>query len=388
MTIPLVNLQRQHEEMYSEIRAAIEGVIERGDFILGSEVQAFEDSFATFCQVRHCIGVGSGLDALTLALKGLDIGPGDEVITTANTFAATALAVVHAGATPVLVDHDPETYTLDPKRLSVAVTSHTKAIVPVHLYGHPADMDAIQTIADEHRLYVIEDACQAHGASYKGRRCGSLGDAAAFSFYPSKNLGAMGDAGAIVTNNDKLADRLRAARNYGASVKHRHTHRGLNSRLDNMQAAVLQAKLQYLDEWNDRRRWLAAQYGQLLQDVPGIMLPVERGQIEHVYHLFVIRCESRDALLVHLRDRSIAAAVHYPVPLHRQEAMDRACIIPQPLVNTETFADQILSLPLCPYTTLDDVETVVHEVKTGIAKLAAQQSRVSTGPAYGFRPSS
>lgn len=370
MAIPLVNLHRQHEELYDAIREAFDGVVDRGDFILGSEVQAFEDEFAAYCETKHCIGVGSGLDALTLAMKGLGIGPGDEVITVANSFVATALAITQTGATPVLVDHEADTYTLNPKRLSAAVTLRTRAIVPVHLYGHPADMAAIRTIADEHGLLVIEDACQAHGARYEGSRCGSLGHAAAFSFYPGKNLGALGDGGAVVTNDDSLAQWIRAARNYGATVKHRHAVRGVNSRLDSIQAAILRVKLRYLDDWNATRRWLAAQYCELLGELD-VILPTERDNAEHVYHLFVIRCPRRDEVLRQLQERGIGAAVHYPVPIHRQVAFGRGCMIPNPPHNTDAFSDQLLSLPLCPFTTLDDVETVAEELKTALGALAA-----------------
>lgn len=387
MAIPLVNLRRQHEDLHDELHAAMNDVIKRGDFILGSEVEAFENEFAAYCEAKHCVAVGSGLDALTLTLKGLGIGRGDEVITVANTFIATALSIKHAGATPVLVDHDPDTYTLNPRRLSAAVTSRTRAIVPVHLYGHPADMDGIQTIADEHGLTVIEDAAQAHGARYKGRRCGSLGKAAAFSFYPGKNLGAMGDGGAVVTSDDSLAQWLRAARNYGSTVKHRHAIRGYNSRLDTIQAAVLRVKLRYLDEWNTRRRWLASQYAELLADAD-LVLPQEgwdspagngghtgspvgnrchmesesHSCVEPVYHLFVIRCAERDALVRHLVERGIGAGIHYPIPIHRQVAFGRGCGVTKPLTHTETFCDQILSLPICPFLSLDDVEDVAHEV--------------------------
>ncbi len=366
MTIPLVNLQTQHEEMYDEMRSVVQGVMDKGQFVLGPEVDAFEEEFAAYCEVKHCIGVGSGLDAVTLALKGLGLGPDDEVITTSNTFIATALAIKHAGATPVFVDHDPSTYTLDPKRLSAAITSRTKAIVPVHLYGHPADMDAIRVIADEHGLLVIEDAAQAHGARYKGRRCGSFGAAAAFSFYPGKNLGAMGDGGAVVTNDDDLAQWLRAARNYGSTVRYRHSIQGFNSRLDSIQAAVLRVKLRHLDEWNATRRWLASQYCELL-DGSGVILPSERGDVEHVYHLFVLRCERRDEVLNYLRERGIGAAIHYPIPIHRQVAFGRGCLVPHHLDNTESIADQLLSIPICPFLTLDDVETVAHELYAALA---------------------
>lgn len=374
MVIPLVNLRRQHDELRDELRDAIDHVIDQGDFILGSEVENFEAEFASYCEAKHCVAVGSGLDALTLAMKGLGIGPGDEVITAANTFVATALAIKQAGAIPVLVDHEADTYNLDPRRLPAAVTARTKAILPVHLYGHPADMDAVRMIADEHGLFVIEDACQAHGARYKGRRCGSLGNAAAFSFYPGKNLGAMGDGGAVVTDDDSLARWLRAARNYGSTAKYRHAIRGVNSRLDTIQAAVLRVKLRYLDEWNATRRWLAAQYGELLAE-SDVILPGERDDVEHVYHLFVIRARHRDALLNRLHERGIGAGIHYPTPIHRQVAFGRGCITESPLANTDTLCDELLSLPMCPYLTLDDVGTVAGEVQAGLASLADRRTQ-------------
>ena len=377
MAVPLVNLQRQHDELGDELRDAIDRVIERGDFVLGTQVDAFEKEFADYCETKHCITVGCGLDALTLALKGMDVGAGDEVITAANTFAATVLAIQNAGATPVLVDHDPDTYTLDPRRLTSAITSRTKAIIPVHLYGHPADMDTIQAIAAEHNLMVLEDACQAHGARYKGRRCGSLGNAAAFSFYPSKNLGAMGDGGAVVTDDDELANWLRSARNYGTTSKYRHLIRGVNSRLDTMQASVLRVKLRYLDEWNATRGWLAAQYCELLGEVQGIVLPTEKGDIEHVYHLFVLRCEGRDELMRHLLKQGIGVGIHYPIPIQEQDAFKRNCFVPVPPVNTDTYAGTILSLPMCPYMTLDDVEEVVQEIRSGLAARTTPASKSS-----------
>ncbi|UCE60883.1 MAG: DegT/DnrJ/EryC1/StrS family aminotransferase [Phycisphaerales bacterium] len=359
--IPLVNLKALHEELREEIDGAIGAVVTRGDFILGSEVQAFEKAFADYCGVKHCIGVGSGLDALTLAMKGFGIGPGDEVITAGNTFIATALAVHHVGAMPVLVDQNPATYNLDPRRLSSAITSRTKAIVPVHLYGQPADMETIQTIAREHDLLVIEDAAQAHGARFKGKRAGSMGNAAAFSFYPGKNLGAIGDGGCVVTNEDDLAQWLRAVRSYGSLVKYEHSLRGFNTRLDTIQAATLRVKLQHLDEWNEARRRHAQRYKELLASSP-VALPQEEEDCEHVYHLFVVRCGNRDELLHHLNELGIGAAIHYPLPIHKQEAFRRRCLVPQPLVHTEAFSDELLSLPLCPRLTDQQLETVAQEV--------------------------
>jgi len=370
-SIPLVNLQRQHEFLRGEMRSAMDGVLDRGDFILGREVAAFESEFAAYCGAKHCIGVGNGMDALTLALKAMGIGPGDEVITAGNTFIATALAIHHVGATPVLVDHEPDSYNLDSRRLTSAITSRTKAILPVHLYGRPADMYAIRAVANEHEIDVIEDACQSHGAKYKGRRTGSLGRAAAFSFYPGKNLGGLGDGGAIVTNDDGVADWLRATRNYGSKVKYQHTHRGLNSRLDSLQAAVLRAKLRRLDEWNNRRASLAERYGNLLRSTCGsaITLPLSArdGEYNSAHHLFVIRCANRDHVLGHLKARGIEAGVHYPIPIHLQEAMAGQCVIPKPLRNTEACADEILSLPLCPFITETEVDFVAKEVAAAVS---------------------
>ena len=361
MSIPLVNLRRQHEALQSDLQAAVERAMGKGDFILGSEVAAFEEEFAAYCEAKHCVGVGSGLDALTLALKGVGIGPGDEVITTANTFIATALSIVHAGATPVLVDHDPQTYNLDPRTLTSAITSRTKAIVPVHLYGLPADMDTIRAIADEHGIVLIEDAAQAHGARYKGQRCGALGRAASFSFHPEQNLGAMGDGGAVVTDDDDLAQWLRAARHYGSHMKHRYSIRGFSSRLDNLQAAVLRVKLRHLDQWNRRRRELAHQYRDRLSG-SGIVLPMERNDRQHVYHLFVVRSSMRDVLYDRLNDRGIGAGLHYPIPIHRQQALGRRCVVPRSLSHADRFCHELISLPLCPFLAEQEVDLIAQVV--------------------------
>lgn len=361
-SIPLVNLRRQHEQLHAELQAAFDRAVRAGDLILGSEVTAFEEEFAAYCGAKHCVGVASGLDALTLALRGMGVGSGDEVITAANTFIATALAIIHAGATPVLIDHDPMTYNLDWRQLSAAITTRTKAIVPVHLYGHPADVDPIQMIADEHGLLLIEDAAQAHGARYKGKRCGSLGHAAAFSFYPGKNLGALGDGGAVVTNDADLAGWLRQARNYGSRIKYHHSTVGWNTRLDNLQAAILRIKLRRLDEWNTIRREHAARYGELLA-ASGLVLPAECEHAEHVYHLYAIRCPQRDALLAKLQQRGIGAGIHYPVPIHRQEGLRGRCVIPDPLVHTERFSHELLSLPICPHLTPGELEYAAEALR-------------------------
>jgi dTDP-4-amino-4,6-dideoxygalactose transaminase len=362
MNIPLVNLPRQHQQLGEELRAAIDRVLERNDFILGSEVEAFESEFAAYCGVKHCIGVANGLDALTLALRACGVQPGDEVITAANTFIATALAIQQAGAIPVLVDHDPDTYNLDPRKLSAAITPRTRAIIPVHLYGQPAEMDLIRTIASEHDLSVIEDACQAHGARYHGRRCGSLGRAAAFSFYPAKNLGALGDGGAVCTNDDELAEWVRTARNYGSRVKYHHTARGWNSRLDTLQAAALRVKLRYLDAWNERRRRLARMYRDILSHFE-VALPEVIEDVEHVFHLFVIRSTKRDELMAHLKMQGVFTQIHYPIPIHRQPAFARGCLTPASLAHTESAVNEILSLPLCPFTKETEVEYVATQIR-------------------------
>ncbi len=372
MAIPLINLKRQHEALRHEIDTAISEVISRGDFILGEAVHTFEQQFAQYCETKHCIGVSSGLDAITLTLKGLGIGQGDEVITQANTFIATALGIYHAGATPVLVDHDPHTYNLDPTQLVSAITSKTKAIMPVHLYGQPAQMDSIRAIADEHGLLVIEDAAQAHGARFDGKRCGSLGRAACFSFYPGKNLGAFGDGGAIVTDDDELADWLRTARNYGAKSKYENIIPGYNNRLDTIQAAILRVKLQHLDTWNKARHQFAARYLDLLKD-SDVVLPTTLENVEHVYHLFVVRCGNRDEVLEALKDEDIFAGVHYPQPIHTQEALRHNCIVPRQLANTASFCDELLSLPICPFITGREIDTVA-----AIVSRVARPSKTST----------
>ncbi len=360
--IPLVNLHRAHDELGDEIRQAIDRVIRGSDFILSSEVEAFEQEFAAYCGAKHCVGVASGLDALTLTLTGLGVGKGDEVITAANTFVATALAIARVGATPVLIDHEASTYNLDPRRLTAAITRRTKAIIPVHLYGQPADMDPITAIAEEHGLAVIEDACQAHGALYKGRRCGSLAKAAAFSFYPSKNLGALGDAGAVVTDDDDLAQWLRTARNYGSKEKYHHILAGWNSRLDGVQAAVLRIKLRHLDRWNQRRRQLADVYRTLLIGAE-VILPALQDAGEHVYHLFVIRTSHRDAMLARLQADGIGAAIHYPIPIPSQEAFRHRCLVPGPLAHAADGCGQILSLPMCPYLSEAEAEVIAEAVR-------------------------
>jgi dTDP-4-amino-4,6-dideoxygalactose transaminase len=315
MKIPFVDLQSQYQSIKEEADAAVLAVMGRGDFILGQAVSEFEKEFARYCEADHCVGVDSGYSALELILRGYGIGPDDEVITAANTFVATALAISNTGATPVLVDMDPETYNIDPSRIEAAITPRTRAIMPVHLYGQPADMDPIMAIAAEHDLKVIEDAAQAHGARYKGRRTGSLGHAAGFSFYPGKNLGAYGDGGAVVTDDEELADRVRMLRNLGMRVKYHHEIKGFNHRLDTMQAAVLRVKLPHLDKWNEGRRRVAARYAKALAELP-VITPYAPSHVEPVYHLDVIRIQNRDALMEKLGEAGIASGLHYPIPIH------------------------------------------------------------------------
>src|SRR5881394_176684 len=319
LQVPFVDLAAQYSTIEGEINEATSRVIQQTDFILGREVSLFEEEFAAFSEARYAVGVDSGTSALELALRAFDIGPGDEVITAANSFIASALGVSHAGAKPVLVDVDPYTYTLDVTAIERAITRRTKAIIPVHLYGHPAHMDPIRQLADQHRLVVIEDACQAHGASYKGKRVGSLGHAAAFSFYPGKNLGAYGDGGMVVTKDRKIANRLEMLRNYGQKEKYKHLFRGYNRRLDTMQAAILRVKLKYLEKWNAARRWNAKLYQKHLEG-SGVVVPGEAGGAESVWHLYVIRTERRDALKEHLVIKGINASIHYPIPIHLQPA--------------------------------------------------------------------
>lgn len=362
MNIPFVDLKSQYETIKDEVNQAIGGVLTRTDFILGQAVTDFEENFAQYCEVSHAVGVDSGYSALELILRAYEIGPGDEVITAANTFVATALAISTVGAKPVLVDADPDTYNLDPTQLEAAITKKTRAILPVHLYGHPADMDSILSVAHTHNLLVFEDACQAHGARYKGRRAGSLGDAAAFSFYPGKNLGAYGDGGAVVTNNPAVAHRVRLLRNLGQRAKYDHQIKGYNHRLDTLQAAVLGVKLPYMDQWNASRRQAAALYDELLADLPIISPPVANWA-EPVYHLYVVRLENRDALQTHLTEAGIASGMHYPVPIHMQASYQELGYKQGDFPVTEKLAGEILSLPIFPELNSEKVHYVVSAIR-------------------------
>ena len=355
--IEFLNLKRVNAPYEAAIKAAIQRVLDSGWYILGQETEAFEREFAAYCGVDHCIGVANGLDALHLILRAYGIGPGDEVIVPSNTFIATWLAVSQTGAMPVPVEPNARTYNLDPALLEAAITPRTRAIMPVHLYGQPADMDAINQIARQHGLRVIEDAAQAHGARYKGRRTGSLGDAAGFSFYPGKNLGALGDGGAITTNDAELAGALRKMRNYGSSVKYQHDMVGYNSRLDELQAAVLRVKLAYLDRDNETRRGVASEYIKALA-CTSLTLPLVPAEMEPVWHLFVVGTSQREAVQAHLLSKKIGSMVHYPIACHRQGAYAGSVCPSLPLA--ERLQDQVLSLPMAPYLTGLDVKAIAE----------------------------
>lgn len=357
--IPFLDLKPLYLEIKDELDAAYRRVMESGWYILGQEVEAFEKEFADYCGVKHCIGVGNGLEALHLIIRAMGIGPGDEVIVPANTYIATWLAVTYAGATPVPVEPDERTYNIDSNRIEEAITPRTRAILPVHLYGQPADMDPILEIAQRHNLKVIEDAAQAHGAKYKSKRTGGLGNAAGFSFYPGKNLGAFGDGGAVTTNDDALAASIRILRNYGSHKKYYNECKGFNSRLDELQAAFLCVKLKKLDEWNRRRQHIADVYLKEFKGIEQIILPYVPQWAEPVWHLFVIRTPKRDDLQKHLEQNGIQTMIHYPVPPHKQQAYSEMNQLNLPI--TERIHQEVLSLPMGP-TMNDDVSAVVKTV--------------------------
>jgi dTDP-4-amino-4,6-dideoxygalactose transaminase len=361
VNVPFIDLKTQHRALRDELNQAMQRVMERADFALGEDVVRFEEEFAAFCGTRYAVGVDSGLSALELSLRALEIGPGDEVIVPAHTFIATAAAVTFAGAQPILVDVDPTTYNMDVAQIEAAITPRTRAIIPVHLYGLPAQMDAILQVADKHGLAVIEDACQAHGAHYKGRRVGSLGHASAFSFYPTKNLGGCGDGGMMVTDDAQVAEQVRAVRNCGQRVKGRHELPPFNHRLDTLQAAILRVKLRYLEGWNEARRRNAALYTKLLAG-NGVVTPVEASDSVHVYHLYVVRTPQRDALQAHLRKQGIGTGIHYPIPIHLQPFYAQSGFRRAQFSVTEQLCDEILSLPMFPEMTAEQVQYVATQV--------------------------
>jgi dTDP-4-amino-4,6-dideoxygalactose transaminase len=361
LTIPLIDLQAQHASIRAELDDAIRAVMAHGRFVAGPEVQLFEERFAEHCDARHCVGVSSGTDALTLALRASGVGPGDEVITTALTFIATVESIVEVGATPVLVDPDPSTALLRVEQVEAAITERTAALVPVHLYGQPVDLAAFRSLADRRGLLLVEDAAQAHGATWNDSTVGSLGSAATFSFFPGKNLGALGDAGAVVTGDATLAERMRSLRDHGRADKHRHDELGVNARLDTLQAAVLNVKLKHLDRWTGERRTHAAAYDAAFDEIPGVDPIRVEAPASSVYHQYVVRVSDRDAALATLRELGVAAGVHYRVPLHRQPALlgvADSCDCP----NAERLAGEVLSLPVYPELTERDRQTVVDAV--------------------------
>lgn len=361
--IPLVDLKAQYDSIKDEIDAAIARVIQNTNFIGGKEVSAFEEAFAAFQHTKRCVGVASGTAAIFLALKVLGIGEGDEVITTPHTFIATVEPVEALGAKPVFVDIDPVTFNIDPDKIEAAITPRTRAILPVHLYGQLAPMDRIMEIARRHNLVVVEDAAQAHGAEYKGKRAGNWGDIAVFSFYPGKNLGAYGDGGAICTNDDTLADKIAKLRDHGRTSKYAHDEIGYGERLDSLQAAILGAKLPHLQDWNDARRRVADYYTQTLRGLQGVRTPSEMPDARHIYHVYCITVNgNRDAILADLKARGIEAGIHYPIPLHLQAALAHHGGREGDFPNTEHAAKSILSLPIYPELTTEQMNRVVEEL--------------------------
>lgn len=346
MKVPFLDLKAQYELIREEISCVLQDVLDNTAFAGGPFVAQFEKEFASFCQTQEAIGVGNGTDALWAAMLGLGIGPGDEVITAPNTFIATAEAISFCGAKPVFVDIDEHTYTISPSLIEAAITSRTRAILPVHLYGQPADMDPIMKIAKRDGLFVIEDACQAHGAEYKGQRTGSVGDAGCFSFYPGKNLGAYGEAGAVTTNNAELADKVRAFRDHGQRKKYYHSIIGWNARMDGFQGAVLSVKLKYLSKWNEDRNKNAKIYNKLLAEVNGVMTPKKADYAKHVYHIYTIRIKNRDELIKTLAEKGIFCGIHYPVPLHLQDAYKSLGYKKGDFPVAEKCAEEIVSLPM------------------------------------------
>jgi dTDP-4-amino-4,6-dideoxygalactose transaminase len=365
MQVPLVDLKAQYATIKPEIDAAIQRVVDNSSFILGQEVTDFEETFAQYVGAAGAVGVASGTAALYLAFQACGIGPGDEVITTAHTFIATSEAISQTGATPVFVDIDPQTYNIDPNRVLEAITPRTKALLPVHLYGQPAPLEPLEEIARGHKLWLIEDAAQAHGAEYHEQRCGSIGDLACFSFYPGKNLGAYGDAGAVTGNDPSLLERVRKLRDHGRTSKYEHEEIGFGERLDALQAAILRAKLPHLESWTEARRRNARMYDEMLADCE-VLRPYESPDSRHVWHLYVIRSQKRDAVLAHLKQKGIGAAIHYPVPLHRQPAYLKRGYGQLCLPKTEAAATEVLSLPMYPELSTEQINYVVEAVKEAI----------------------
>jgi len=360
VNVPFLDLRASCLELKPELDEAIARVLDSGWYILGSEVEAFECEFAEYCESDFAVGVGNGLDALHLALLAMDVGPGDEVIVPSNTYIATWLAVSQCGATPVPVEPNELTYNIDPDKIEDAITPRTKVILPVHLYGQPADLDPILAIARKHGLKVLEDGAQAHGARYKGKRIGGHGGAVAWSFYPGKNLGALGDGGAVTTNDPELSDRIRMLRNYGSRVKYENEIAGFNSRLDPLQAAVLRVKLKYLDEWNSRRKSIAKQY---ISNLTSVSLPYIPEWGDPAWHLFVVRTKQREEMQNQLLDSGIGTVIHYPIPPHLQQAYATLKFKHGDFPIAEAMANEVLSLPIGPHLDMDSALSVVNIIK-------------------------
>jgi dTDP-4-amino-4,6-dideoxygalactose transaminase len=363
MKVPFLDLRQQYWSIKDEVSAGVQQVMDSCRFVLGENVNSFEKEFASFCGTEYAVGVANGTDALRLALLACGIGKGDEVITAPNTFIATTEAISQTGAKIVFVDINSSTYNIDVFRIEGAINEKTKAIVPVHLFGQPADMNPIMKIARKYNLKVIEDACQAHGAEYKGKKVGSIGDAGCFSFYPSKNLAAFGDGGLVVSNGNKIAYKMKMLRDHGQIKKYEHLLEGYNSRLDEMQAAILRVKLKRLDEWNKLRRKNASIYNDLLEDVDEVVMPSEAEYAKHVYHLYVIRTHRRDELQDWLKSKGVGTGLHYPIPVHLQKAYEYLGYKEGDFPVTEDCAKQILSLPMFPELTQKEIEKVVTEIK-------------------------
>jgi len=362
--IPFVDLKAQYDSIKDEIDEVIQNVLDDTSFIMGEELKKFEEEFALFCDVKYAIGVANGSDALILALKACGIGKGDEVITVPHTFISTAEAISNVGGKVVFVDIEPKTYTIDISKIEEKINEKTKAIIPVHLYGQPANMDPIMRLAKKYNLKVIEDAAQAHGAEYEGEKVGSIGDVSCFSFYPGKNLGAYGDAGIVVTDNEEIAEKVKLLRNHGRiTKKYEHKIEGYSSRLDNLQAAILRVKLRYLNKWNESRRENAKKYNELLNNISGITTPYEADYAKHVYHLYVIRAENRDKLREELRSKGIATGIHYPIPLHLQLAYNYLGYKRGDFPITEEASQKILSLPMFAELTGVQIEEIVKIIK-------------------------
>jgi dTDP-4-amino-4,6-dideoxygalactose transaminase len=370
MNVPFVDLKAQYAAIREEIDPAIRQVIDATAFSGGPFVERFEEEFARFCGTRFAIGVGNGTDALGLILRALEIGEGDEVATVPNSFIATAEAVSACGAQPVFVDVDRETFTMDPRRLEAAITPRTRALLPVHLFGQTADMDPIRELAEAHRIPVIEDACQAHGAEYRGKRAGSLGRAAAFSFYPGKNLGAYGEGGAVTTDDGELAARIRMLRDHGQESKYHHRLIGWNARLDGIQAAILSVKLRHLADWNERRRANAGRYTLRLRGLAGLSLPREAAYGRHVYHIYAVGVPERDAVLARMKDRGIACGIHYPIPIHRQKAYESLGLGAGSFPVSERAAAGLLSLPMYAELTEEQIDAVAGALEATLGQEA------------------